>query len=75
MAAQPALHGRGQCLLRASLGGGEGIGAKDSANTREWTDLNLLVMHVDLCTVWCIVSIRIIPFATKRFSAVSLCYS
>ena len=42
MAAPPAWQGRRQCLLRASLGGGHGRGAKDSANTRKWTDLNVL---------------------------------
>ena len=43
MAAQPVWQGRRQHLLRASLGGGQGRGAKDSASTREWTDLNLIV--------------------------------
>ena len=37
VAAQPALQGRRQCLLWASLGGGQGRGDKDSASTRDLT--------------------------------------
>lgn len=52
VAVQSSLQCRRQCLLRASLRGGPG-GAKDSANTREWADLNLL-MKLAHCvmTVW-----------------------